>query len=163
MEYKNSLPEYQAQNRARTVAKIQQAMHTIETEIASEGIYPQNRGRVSRNEVCRRAGISSSTLKNPTHASTAKAIDGWMIRLRSSPSEVRSEARTEPSRVSDLLAMIESIAANYDKFKVEYGVLEGVNRDLQAENDSLRTRVVSLERALDRQSGPSNVLSFDRC
>lgn len=66
------------------VEKLQSAMAKIELEIDSnDGIYPVNGGRLSKNEVCRRAKVSPVTLQGPAHRkTTSKTVDEWLQQIR---------------------------------------------------------------------------------
>lgn len=68
----------------RVVAKLQEAMKTIEAEIDSQdGIYSFNGGRLSRAEVCRRAGIASAVLEGKAHKTTTLvALNRWLDSIR---------------------------------------------------------------------------------
>ena len=62
------------------VAKIQQAMKVISLDIEqNEGVYPFNAGRLSREEICRRAAIKSSILDGPAHRKTTLVmVNSWL-------------------------------------------------------------------------------------
>lgn len=66
------------------VAKIKAAMAVMELEIdASEGIYRFNGGRLSKTEVCRRAGIPKGTLQGASHKDTTGVlVDEWIKRIK---------------------------------------------------------------------------------
>lgn len=66
------------------VAKIRKAMAAIELEIdKNDGIYPFNGSRLTRAEVCRRAGVHKITLQGPAHRETTrKMIDVWLKKVK---------------------------------------------------------------------------------
>ena len=65
---------------AETVARIEAAMIAIEQEITASGRYV--RGRLSKSEVCRRAGTTINTIKNPWHHETSKKVDAFLCRVK---------------------------------------------------------------------------------
>jgi hypothetical protein len=52
----------------------------MEDEIKSNGgVYPENAGRLTQSEVCRRAGIAKITLHSPAHKDTTRLeVDRWI-------------------------------------------------------------------------------------
>ncbi|MBD8881860.1 hypothetical protein IHE49_15340 [Rhodanobacter sp. 7MK24] len=66
------------------VAKLQAAMKEIKIEIESQdGIYPLNSGRLSRAEVCRRAGVASAVLEGKAHKTTTLVnLNRWLTEVR---------------------------------------------------------------------------------
>lgn len=64
-------------------AKVREAMVTIQKEMATNnGIYPQNGGAVSMNEVARRAQISETTLFSPKQRELGKNVKAWVESLK---------------------------------------------------------------------------------
>jgi hypothetical protein len=54
-------------------------MKEIEAEVEkNQGLYPRNRGRITVQEVLRRAGLSSAALEKPQHQDLKRAIADWM-------------------------------------------------------------------------------------
>ena len=72
--------------KARTAgveARVREAMVTIQQEMAAnKGIYPENGGAVSMNEVARRAKISETTLFSPKQKELGKQVKGWVESLK---------------------------------------------------------------------------------
>ncbi|CAM8635771.1 hypothetical protein MCEMSEM18_03201 [Comamonadaceae bacterium] len=66
-------------------AKVREAMVTIQKEMAAnKGIYPENGGAVSMNEVARRAKISETTLFAPKQKELGRHVKAWVESLKKS-------------------------------------------------------------------------------
>lgn len=64
-------------------ARVREAMVTIQKEMsANNGIYPENGGAVSMNEVARRAKISETTLFSPKQKELGKNVKAWVESLK---------------------------------------------------------------------------------
>lgn len=64
-------------------ARVREAMVTIQKEMAAnKGIYPENGGAVSMNEVARRANISETTLFSPKQKELGKNVKAWVESLK---------------------------------------------------------------------------------
>lgn len=64
-------------------ARVREAMVTIQKEMAAnKGIYPENGGAVSMNEVARRAKISETTLFSPKQKELGKKVKAWVESLK---------------------------------------------------------------------------------
>lgn len=64
-------------------ARVREAMRTIEKEMAdNQGIYPENGGAMSMNEVARRAKISLTTLFSPKQKELGKIVKAWVDSLK---------------------------------------------------------------------------------
>lgn len=64
-------------------ARVLEAMVTIQKEMAANnGIYPENGGAVSMNEVARRAKISETTLFSPKQKELGKNVKAWVESLK---------------------------------------------------------------------------------
>jgi len=63
--------------------RVRDAMATIQREMASNnGIYPENGGAVSMNEVARRANISETTLFSPKQRALGRSVKAWIESLK---------------------------------------------------------------------------------
>lgn len=133
------LRAYQVANRRRTVEKIQGAMRAIEREIKDRGFYPENQGRVNLKELCRRAGLGESTLKNKTHAATAATARRWLARLKKTAPVAKPAAEdAKQARIRELIGQVDQVAQNYNRFKIEYDALLERNARLEEENADLK-------------------------
>lgn len=64
-------------------ARVREAMVTIQKEMAAnKGIYPENGGAVSMNEVARRANISETTLFSPKQKELGRNVKAWVESLK---------------------------------------------------------------------------------
>lgn len=86
----------QEQGRRRTdevVTKVRIAMAAINSELASnDGVYPQNKGRLSLNEVARRADIHNTTLHAERFEDLLAEVKAWMEQPEDAE-EPKSESR----------------------------------------------------------------------
>ena len=140
------LREYQADNRRRTVEKVKAAIQTMDAELAEHGYYPHNDGRITRKEVCRRAGLGESTLKNRTHANTAVMVDRWLKRLRKRAPTLKPAAEgAKQARIASLTEQLHRIANQYNRFKIEYEQLQKTNCELEEENIVLKQQLATLQ------------------
>lgn len=110
-------------------------MESIERELCEAP--PGNSVRISRNELCRRARIGLTTLKNPTHRELAEEVRDWIKRLNDSGSNLRSRKRgaSELVRLKD---EYRQLASNLHRFKIEYDALQQKHEALQRELADLR-------------------------
>lgn len=68
---------------AEVKTKVREAMVTIQREMAAnKGIYPQNGGAVSKNEVARRAKISETTLFSKKQKELGENVTAWVESLK---------------------------------------------------------------------------------
>ena len=144
------------------VSKLRQAMTSIESEIEhNEGLYPFNAGRLTKAELCRRAGVDDQTLQNPTHkATTNKMVDEWLNRVREVVTQGRTVVRRavteranhwkqEHSRIANAYLLSE---LEHNERLVEITALKSEIAKLQRENLELSDTVVKL--------GGTNVVSI---
>ncbi len=140
----DQLREYQTTNRLRTVERIAAAMRAIDAELAEHGYYPENGGRITRKELCRRAGLGESTLKNRTHVDTAAMVDRWLERLRKRAPTLKPKAEdAKQARIADLVVHLDRIAHHYNRFKIEYELIQRRNAELEEENAALRKKLAA--------------------
>jgi len=68
---------------AAVEARVREAMAAIQKEMAANnGIYPENGGAVSMNEVARRAQISETTLFAPKQRELGRSVKAWVESLK---------------------------------------------------------------------------------
>lgn len=76
----------QLRGEARTAEvekRVREAITTIKREmVENEGIYPNNGGTISMNEVARRAKISETTLFSPKQKELGKSVKEWIDSLK---------------------------------------------------------------------------------
>lgn len=157
-----------------TVSSLTRAMSVIDDEIRATGYYPQNKGRVNIAEVCRRAGVSPSTLKNERHHSTRKKISEWLVILSGRAPVAKADAEAlRRSRSKELIEEVKLIAGNYNLFKIKYdaaiqtlgdaeGKLNSSEESIRRLNNDIREakrKILELEAALSSSLG-TNVVAF---
>ena len=145
---KGQLEAYQAINKQATIDKLKATAALIDEEIAQTGYYPEKYGRLSRKELCRRAGVGESTLKNPTHRATNARVKA---RLRKA---ARAKGKAPPPLTEDPANSLEQkhalLANHYNASKIECAQLRAEKADLEAE-------VIDLKRQLAEALADDNV------
>jgi len=138
-----------AKSRSSTfVTKLREAMTVIEAEIEhNEVLYPFNSGRLTKAELCRRAGVDDKTLQNPTHkSSTNKMVDDWLERVKRHVAQGRTVVRRavteraehwkqEHDRIGNAYALAE---LEHNERMVELEKLKGENAKLKQDITELR-------------------------
>jgi hypothetical protein len=122
------------------VTKLERAFADIEREMEqSGGIYPQNRGRLSQAEVCRRADVDPMTLYGENHKKSTKAkVDEWLAKVRgTSVQGKRAVRRTITERADRWKANLDAIAEKYHLAELESIELRATVADLQSKCDAL--------------------------
>lgn len=135
------------------VKKVRAAMRSIEADVeGKDGIYPLNGGRLSKAELCRRAGISEITLMGKAHkASLNVEVDAWLKQIRTGMRQgKKSVRRAVTDRADQWKAHLDEIAQRYVEAKLELiecrAQLETLAKEkaaLEAENASLREQVTA--------------------
>lgn len=83
-----------AKRSSEVEAKVREAMATIKKEMAANGgMYPQHGGKVSINEVARRAGISQTTLFSPKQKELGRTVKAWVDSLKKTETVTRTRVR----------------------------------------------------------------------
>lgn len=134
-----------------TARKIAQGKALIEEEIAQNaGVYPRNKGRLSRKELYRRAGLSEQTFYGDgktTHATLLKEIEVWLANVLSQmPQGSRERRKAKASRVNETETQLQRLAAEFHKmYEVEIprrdeeiSVLRRRLEELELENQRLQ-------------------------
>ncbi|WP_395012055.1 hypothetical protein [Undibacterium sp.] len=67
---------------ADVIQRTREALAKMEAEIIENfGVYPENSGRLTQTEVCRRAGIAKITLHSPAHRQTTRLeVESWIAK-----------------------------------------------------------------------------------
>ncbi len=79
--------------------KILRAQRRIEIEILQHGgVYPDNDGRLTEAEVCRRAGVAASVLQGIVDTSTIRTQLGVWLRKMDELSDEHAKSGTQPDR-----------------------------------------------------------------
>ncbi len=135
-----ALVEASASSRkSRVISKIREAMELMELEIKeNQGEYIA--GRLSLNEVCRRAGVHPITMQGPAHKATTKPmVLAWLSSLKASNSLAgRGAVEREKKQVRSAEEEVRQLASNFQLRENEFA-------RLREENESLKSRVSELE------------------
>lgn len=123
---------------SRVAQKMDSAMSQMEAEIdAGDGVYA---GRLSLNEICRRAGVHPVTVHGPSHAKTTKPRAlAWLSRMKKKTGACKHGVRSNDSRRAlDAREELKALAAN---FRLRENEVARLNEEI----DRLRRRVAELE------------------
>lgn len=132
--------------------KIQAAMVEIEQEIqASGGFYLANNGRLSKSELCRRAGLGKTTIFAAQHSVLSDSIDKWLEKLNNVSK--RSSSRRNATELafawkSRYLALSNShhkTELDLISMKAKYDHLSDIYDGLRLENAALRAALEKFE------------------
>lgn len=114
-------------------------MSTIEVEIEqSEGLYPLNAGRLTKAELCRRAGVDDQTLQNPTHKlTTNKMVDEWLKCIKRNVAQGRTVVRR-------------TVTQRADHWKQEHGRVANAYLVAELEHNERLLEIMQLKSELGR-------------
>lgn len=131
--------------RTRAVRQsLKEAMEKIDRELeANDGIYPQNKGRLTQAEVCRRANIGDKTLQGKAHKfTTLGEVSRWLAAKKAhSVHTVRSARRSQGEQVKALKAALLEMGTNYLADQLRAIDLEHRVAALESENAALRRKL----------------------
>ncbi len=142
MSKTSKLAETSAQARsALVVSKIRAAMELMELEIAeNDGVYIS--GRLSLNEVCRRAGVHPITMQGSAHKTTTKPmVIAWLEKVKNSTitgkrsvrAEVTKRARNAEDELRELAAHFQLRENEIPRLNEENALLTKRVQELEAE------------------------------
>ncbi|AZE50429.1 hypothetical protein C4K04_4774 [Pseudomonas chlororaphis] len=138
-----------ARGETRTIEierKVLAAMDIIMAEIrANDGIYPQNGGAISKNEVARRAGIGKTTFFTPKQQELNARVDVWLETLKMQETVGRTRVRrTYAERVETWKDKYQALENSHRKTELDLQVAEAEREEalsliieLQAKNTAL--------------------------
>lgn len=141
------------------LSRIEAGKSAIEADVeANQGIYPFNGGRLSIEEVCRRAGIHAVSLHGPLHKDTTlKDLHRWLDGLLGNMAVGKKVVRKAVTQRADEWQRRFVDQANWVH---RYHVLEAARiEELRAAN----ARIAELEREvlrLTEQLGPRKIVSI---
>ncbi|WP_180126883.1 hypothetical protein [Rhodoferax sp. BLA1] len=144
-------------------ARVREAMVAIQKEMAAnKGIYPENGGAVSMNEVSRRAKISETTLFSPKQKELGKNVKAWVESLKKTQIVGRKKVqrsvfeRSEDWRHKYLALQDAHIATELD--------LQDAKVQLQDAEKALAELKHKYERMLEqmRAGAPSKITPFPK-
>lgn len=131
--------------RTQSVAdRVTAAISTIREEIkACDGLYPNNGGRLTAAEVCRRAGVKVVTLHGEKHKHTTRVL---VMKFVTSTGGLTRAARQQRSGPVDTMPQarqrLEAIAQAYHTDMLRMIDLEARIRELEVENAALKEDLV---------------------
>lgn len=120
--------------------RVQEAMATITTEMkANSGIYPENGGAVSMNEVARRAGIHATTLHTAKQSALGERVKLWVDSLKKKEVVGRMRVRrTFAERAEDWKARYEALQNNHIKTELDLQQAEAERDEARSDVEKLR-------------------------
>jgi hypothetical protein len=143
--------------------KVNMAMKAIEAEIQiNGGVYPQNGGAVSKNEVARRAGINLTTLFSSKQKELGEQVSLWLTTLKKMETVGRMRLRrTYAERAEDWKARYECLKNSHIKTELDLQQAEAEREEVLAEVQRLR---LQNEYLLDQLSaaGKSKVIQIPK-
>jgi len=112
--------------------RAKSAMRTIEAEIKEHGTYPYNNGVLNMTEVCKRAGIGSTTLRNRHHHPIRDSVKRWLDsiekRAATNLADVHAAHREKISFYEEALRKVNAEAVEW---RAEMVILAEENRELR--------------------------------
>lgn len=128
----------------RVVRRLEKAMAAIRAEIElADRIYPENKGRLTQAEVCRRAGLKKGVLQGPCHKTTTKlTVDTFVTEMTSfMAGQGKSAKRIITTRADEWKEAHKKIAQAYhiDHLRLEDALKQ--IKVLEAENEILREKL----------------------
>jgi len=132
-------------------SKVRATMTSIVEEMAANnGIYPQNGGAISINEVARRAEIDESTLYTKAQSALREDVKEWIRSLKAKEVVGRTRVRKQlAERMEDWKVLYELLETSHRTTELE---LQQAQADLSAavrETESLKIDNASLKKMLD--------------
>lgn len=143
--------------------KVLAAMATIEAEIkANGGVYPENGGAVSKNEVARRAEISPSTLFSPKQRALGDRVLQWVKELEQKAGTGRMRVqRTYAQRAEDWKTEYLTVVDNYRKAELLLQSAQAERDEALDLVDKLKVENAALLEQL-RMAGASKVTAIQK-
>lgn len=131
--------------------RVQEAMATITAEMkANGGIYPQNGGAVSMNEVARRAGIHATTLHTAKQSELGERVKLWVDSLKKKEVVGRMRVRrTLAERAGDWKARYEALQNSHIKTELELQQAEAERDEARSDAEKLRAENAALLKLLE--------------
>ncbi|WMY07295.1 hypothetical protein [Paraburkholderia phenoliruptrix] len=140
----DALAAHDKKRTEHVVERLELAMSRIRAEIeASDMIYPENKGRLTQAEVCRRAGIRNVVLQGKKHKTTTKVqVDAFVEEmLGRMAGNGPSARRIVTGRANEWKDRHEKIAQAYNLYVLRFEDAMKRNRELEAENEALRAQL----------------------
>jgi hypothetical protein len=143
--------------------KVLAAMATIKAEMkANGGVYPENGGAVSKNEVARRAEISPSTLFSPKQRGLGDRVRQWVEDLEQKAGTGRMRVqRTYAQRAEDWKTEYLTVVDSYRKAELLLQSAQAERDEALTSVDKLKTENAALLEQL-RMAGSSKVTAIPK-
>lgn len=128
------------------VKKIATAISAMDLEInENDGIYPQNGGKISQREICRRANIAYITLHSPIHKNTTRiTVEDWL-----STKKNKTKAQVHKAvinRVEHWKVEHQKVASQICVYELELKELKLRIEQLEIENETLTNQLRTLKK-----------------
>lgn len=133
-----------------TVSRIERAKKTIAKEIARHfGVYPNAGGRLSVEEVLRRAGLDRALLAKPRHAALRTELRKWVTQtLDGTISGHKNVRRHVTQRADDADTELDKIRQRWAEAELEFAEQSGELSGLRLKCQRLEADIRELHRAL---------------
>lgn len=131
----------QRARKANTHDRLLRAFSKIEAEVLEQGFYSENNGKVTLTEISRRAGLSSTTLRNVHHRPTRDLLKNKILSLGANGAVTTAKAK---SAVTDKIAFYEDALKRVNTEAILWRI---ELRKLREENQELRKRLMSCQKA----------------
>jgi hypothetical protein len=122
----------------RTRVRVLAALRTMEGEIAEHGLYPQNNCKINLLEVLRRAGVGTTTLRNPHHHEVRDIAQDWLAQLTG-----RGASTTKPATRAAAHEKIAWYGEQSKLLSAEALTWRLQKESLMPENQKLQQQIVS--------------------
>lgn len=128
----DALVRHQKQRKETTLERATSAMRTIEAEIKEHGTYPSNNGVINMTEVCKRAGIGSTTLRNKHHHPTRDIVKRWLVSIEQrAPTSMENMHGVHREKIKFYEEALRKVNAEAVEWRVELAALAEENRELR--------------------------------
>jgi hypothetical protein len=120
--------------------RVRAAMNTIQIEMAgNDGIYPNNKGAVSKAEVARRAGIHPFTFHKPRYVALGKEVNAWLETLKQGSVVGRAQVRKAlGTRVQEWKQLYEDLKQSNRISETDLALAQERLKEVLQENEQLR-------------------------
>jgi hypothetical protein len=146
-----------AKRTAAVAERVDQALILLTEELAANaGVYRHNKGRLSKDEVARRAGIKKGTIHSNAQAATSAKVAAWLDGLKSGETEAveRTRRRTPAELLAEVEVKYAALLTNFRKVELEM-------QDTLAERDEALAQVDELRKAASHaEVGKGNVVAI---
>jgi len=124
-----------------TRKKVLAAMKEMETEIDSnKGVYPYNGGKISQQEVLRRASLSAAALQKNTHEDLRNDVNAWLaVVMKKAITGAKSVRRS-------VMDCVDEVKTDLDRIMQQWAEAELEHIDSQQTSSQ---RIAELEREIE--------------